>query len=190
MYPIYTDTRGTKVPHTFLVVFHSLKIQFFSLWPVIFKLQAILRQVHRIIHPNNNRNLLHCNMKATLHMCCYKVTGIPNFILWRSIFKIQVHRMTPECPNYWTVNRHPENTNLPPPLKVCSVSFNDQPFSRCMVVQNWKCIAWHWNDLEHLTVKSTLYTLSTYPRAPPSPEAQILVRFAWRPAVSEVQGCR
>ncbi len=37
------------------------------------------------------------------------------------------------------------------------------------------------NDLEHLTVKSTLYTLNT-------PEVQIFFRFSLRLSISEIQG--
>ncbi len=32
--------------------------------------------------------------------------------------------------------------------------------------QNWKCTEWLWTDLEHLTIKNTLYILSIYPRDP------------------------
>ncbi len=40
------------------------------------------------------------------------------------------------------------------------------------------------NDIEHLTVKSTFHTLGNYPNA------QILVRFALRPAFFQIQGCQ
>ena len=46
-----------------------------------------------------------------------------------------------------------------------SILLNEQPFSRYKVVENrkkWDTL----NDLEHLTVKSTLHTLSTYHRGP------------------------
>ncbi len=39
-----------------------------------------------------------------------------------------------------------------------------QPFSRCKGDKYWKCTEWSQNDLEHLTVKRSLYTLSTHPR--------------------------
>ncbi len=39
------------------------------------------------------------------------------------------------------------------------------------------------NDLKHLTVESTLYTLNTHPKA------QISIRFSLRPAIFEIQGC-
>ena len=38
------------------------------------------------------------------------------------------------------------------------------PFSRLRVVDNRKCTKWPQNDLEHLTVKNTLYTLNTCPQ--------------------------
>ncbi len=40
-----------------------------------------------------------------------------------------------------------------------------QPFSRYKVVGIGKCTEWPQDDLEHLTVKSTLYKLSTFPEA-------------------------
>ncbi len=49
------------------------------------------------------------------------------------------------------------------------------------VGENRKCTEWPQTELEQLTVKSTLYTLLT-------PEGQIMVRFALRLAVSEIQG--
>ncbi len=57
------------------------------------------------------------------------------------------------------------------------------------ISENQKCTEWPQTELEHLTVKSSLYTLKTYLWAV---EAQILVRFALRLAVSEihVQGRR
>ena len=38
--------------------------------------------------------------------------------------------------------------------------------SRYKVVRNWKCTEWPLTDLGHFTVKSTLYTLNTYPWGP------------------------
>ncbi len=49
------------------------------------------------------------------------------------------------------------------------------------VAENRKCTKWPQTELKHLPVKSTLYTLNT-------PEAQILVHFALRLAISEIQG--
>ena len=52
------------------------------------------------------------------------------------------------------------------------------------VFENQQCTEWPQTELEHVTDKSTLYTLNTYP------DAQILVRFALRPAVFKIQGRR
>ncbi len=54
----------------------------------------------------------------------------------------------------------------PPKPKFYSVSLYDQPFLRYTVVENQKCTKWPHNDLEHLTVESTLHTLNTHPRGP------------------------
>ncbi len=45
------------------------------------------------------------------------------------------------------------------------ISLYDQSVSRCKLVNNWKCIKWSQNDLEHFMVKSTPYTLK-YQRGP------------------------
>ncbi len=47
-----------------------------------------------------------------------------------------------------------------------------------------ECTEWPQNDLNYLSVKSTLYILNTHP------ETQILLRFALRPAVFDIQPCR
>ncbi len=53
----------------------------------------------------------------------------------------------------------------------------------CKVGENRKCTEWPQTGLEDFTVKRTLYIDSIL-----IPEAQILVRFALRLAVSEIQG--
>ncbi len=45
------------------------------------------------------------------------------------------------------------------------------------VGENQKYTEWPQTEFDQITVKSTLYTLYTYPKA------QILVRFAWQPEV-------
>ena len=63
--------------------------------------------------------------------------------------------------------KYPVYTEYSPPrTKFHSVSFYDQPFSRYKVVENRKCTKWPQNDLNHLTVKSTLYTLNANPQGP------------------------
>ncbi len=51
-------------------------------------------------------------------------------------------------------------------LKFHPIFLNNQLFSRHKVVDNQKCASWPRNDLEHLIVKSTLYTLNTNLRGP------------------------
>ncbi len=46
--------------------------------------------------------------------------------------------------------------------KFSSILHYDQWFSRYKVAKNRKCTKWPQTELEHLTVKSTLYTLNTY----------------------------
>ena len=89
--------------------------------------------------------------------------------------------MAPEWPEALNCRKYPVYS--PPRPKFHSVSLHDQPFSRCKVVENRKCTKWPPNDLNHLTIKSTLYTLNR------NPEAHISLSFAPRPAVFEIQGC-
>ncbi len=42
----------------------------------------------------------------------------------------------------------------------------DQPFSRYKVADNQKCTEWPHNNLEHLIIKGTLYTINIYLRGP------------------------
>ena len=60
----------------------------------------------------------------------------------------------------YILNTHPWGPNFTLKLS-CSY---DQPFLRYKVVKNWKCTEWSQIDLNHLTVKRTLYTLNTHPR--------------------------
>ncbi len=76
-----------------------------------------------------------------------------------------------------TLNIHPRGLNFQ------SVLLYDQPFSRYRFFENRKCTEWPQNDLTHLSVKSTLYTLNTHP------EAQISIRFALRQAIFEILAC-
>ncbi len=64
-----------------------------------------------------------------------------------------------------------------------SVHFALQPtIFEIKVAKNRKCTEWPQTDLEHLTVKSTLFALNTPPPLP----AQILLRFALRGAVFKI----
>ncbi len=54
----------------------------------------------------------------------------------------------------------------PPRLKFWSVSRYDQWFLRYKLTENQKCTECFQTELEHLTVKSTLYALNTYHRDP------------------------
>ena len=60
----------------------------------------------------------------------------------------------------------------------------DQQFSRYKVGENQKCTELPQAELEHLTIKSTLYILYIL-----TTESQILVSFALRLAVSKMQTC-
>ncbi len=51
-------------------------------------------------------------------------------------------------------------------FKFWFVSPYDQRFSRYKVAKNQKCTEWPQTELEHLTVKSTLFTLNIYSRGP------------------------
>ncbi len=90
-------------------------------------------------------------------------------------------------PNWtWTLKsqKYPVNikyVSLRP--KCWSILLYDQRFSRYRVAENQKCTEWPQIELDHLTDKSNLYALNTYPCGPN------FVRFALRPAVFEIQGC-
>ncbi len=116
------------------------------------------------------------------------------FALWLTVSEIhfvhvkghqksEMHRMTPNWT--WTLSSQTYSIYtkyLPLRPKVSSVLLYDHPFPRYKFAENRKCTEWPQTELEHLTGKSTLYTLNTYP------EAQILVRFALWLAVFEIQG--
>ena len=61
-----------------------------------------------------------------------------------------------------------------------SVSLYDQSFSRYKVVENPKRPEWPQNDITHLSVKSSLYTLNTHP------DVQISLLFALRSLVFRI----
>ena len=65
----------------------------------------------------------------------------------------------------YNCHKHPVYIeSLPPRPKFHSVSLYELSFSRYKVVESRKCTEWPQNDLNHLTFKSTLYTLNTYLR--------------------------
>ena len=49
-----------------------------------------------------------------------------------------------------------------PEVHFLSVSLYDHTFSGYKVIENWKSTEWPQSDIEHLTVKRSLYTLNTY----------------------------
>ncbi len=81
-----------------------------------------------------------------------------------------MHRMTPNWS--WTLNSQKYSIYtkyLPLRYKFLSVSLYALPFPRYKVVnmvKNWKCTEWPQTELEHLTAKSTLCTVNTYPWGP------------------------
>ncbi len=85
------------------------------------------------------------------------------------LLKSEMHQMTPN--RSWTLisqkSKVPLSTKyLPLRPKVWSVSLYGQRFPRYKVAEYRKCTEWPQTELQHLTVKSTLYTLNTYPRGP------------------------
>ncbi len=88
--------------------------------------------------------------------------------------------------NYLRMILNTELSKVPlsPRIIFSSVSLCNHPFSRYKIVGNRKSTEWTRNDLEHLTVKSTLYALNTYP------QGTNFIRFTLQPAVLQIQGCR
>ncbi len=87
--------------------------------------------------------------------------------------KFEMDRMSSDWPWILICDKYPVHTEyLPPKPKFSSVLLYDQPFSRYKVVENWKCTEWPQIDIEHVTVKNTLYTPKSCPRS------QILLCFA------------
>ena len=93
--------------------------------------------------------------------------------------------MTPELPEVfnftnipYTLNTHPRGRNI---ISLCSVT-SHFPDTRLSKIGNAR--KGLQNDLNHLSVKSTLFTLNTHP------EAQILLILALQQAVFELQTCR
>ncbi len=84
--------------------------------------------------------------------------------------KSEVHRMTLNWT--WTLNsqKYSIYTKYSPQRpKFWSVLLYDYPFSRYNMYkagENQKCTEWPQTELEHLIVKSTLYTLHIYPWGP------------------------
>ncbi len=82
-------------------------------------------------------------------------------------WKLEMLRMIPEWPKPLKYQNYPVYTEYSQPRrKFHSVSLYNQPFSRYKFVENQKCTEWHQNHLNHLTVKSTVYTLNTLYRGP------------------------
>ena len=110
--------------------------------------------------------------KTTLYILNIFPRG-PNFVrftLQLGVSKIQgrekseIHRMIPNWTwihnnqkYLYTLNTHSRGANI------WSVSLYDERFSRYKVAENQKCTEWPQTELEHLIVKSTLYTLNTHP---------------------------
>ena len=127
-----------------------------------------------------------CNLKIILYILNIDPRG-PNFTPFRSttsrfrdtsLSKIENAPNDPKWPQSLNCQKYPVYTQYPPPrVKFHSVSLYDEPFSRYKAVENPKCTKWPQNDLKNLTVKSTrIHWIFT-------PETQILLRFALRPAV-------
>ncbi len=123
-----------------------------------------------------------CNVSKqskVLYIHLIRTPELQNFVcfaLWLAVSKIQgcqiseMHRVTPNWT--WTLNSQKYlmyTEHLPLRPRFWSISLYDQPFPRYKlykVGKNRKCNDWPQINLQHLTVKSTLYTLKTYPRGP------------------------
>ena len=104
--------------------------------------------MHEILTPDSQ--VVVC---FTLTASCFQDTKLSKF------GKLQMHRIASKL--RWTHNSKKylvQPTYLPLRPKFCSFSLYDQPFSRYRVVEIGK-FRMH---RKHLTVKSILYTLSTY----------------------------
>ena len=101
------------------------------------------------------------------------------FVLRSALFEIQGCRKwgKSECtewPQKWicklSSQKYPVCTKYLALIpKFCSVSHNAKLFFEiqgCQKSEKWECTGWLQNEPEPLTVKSTLYTLSTYPQGP------------------------
>ena len=126
------------------------------------------------------------------HLCLYIVSPYPrapnvvSFALRPVVFEIQgwrkseLHGMTPDwpktlnCLKYFVYTKYLHPYTTPPKTQIWTVSPNDQPFSRYQ--ENRKCTEWSQNDRNHLTVRSTLYILSTYSRSPNFGQFRSMVR--------------
>ncbi len=161
----------------------------FSLRPAVVKIQGRRKlEMHRMI-PNWTWNTLQSKLiyiqqilspEAQILVCFGLRVAVPEI---QARPKSEMHRMIPKWT--WTLNsqKYSIYTNyiLTPEVQISVRFAMNQRFSRYKVVGNRKCTEWQQNELEHLTVKRTLYALYTYPWG------QILVRFALWLAVSEIQ---
>ncbi len=69
-----------------------------------------------------------------------------------------MHRMTPEGSQAFKCQKNPVYTEYSPPRsKLHSVSLYDQSFSKYSVAKNPKWTEWPQNDLNYLTVKSSIH---------------------------------
>ncbi len=101
---------------------------------------------------------------------CYWCTRIPNFTqfcctasCFRDCRKFEVHRITLDWSK--TLNGVCIYKVLTPEAQILARFAQRPAFSRNKVVETSKRTEWLQTDLEHLTVKSTLY-LRAYPRGP------------------------
>ena len=167
----------SPVPHIGVTSIHESHISLrFGLWPAVFKIQAILKKKTTPTDPKmtlNPTGQIH-------HIHVLLVSMTPKF---RSISLYD--QPFSKYRQFWgKCTEWPQNDLKPYKVKgtsyvfyyyprVCVLSISlsikfhlifldDQPFSRYNVVDNQKCTSeWPQNDLEHLTVKRTLYILNT-----------------------------
>ena len=124
---------SSNVPHIFITIVHESQISLrFALWPALFEIQAILRQVHWMT-PNWPWTL---QCQITL----YYITTVPesqislHFALQPAVLELQailrhVHRMTSKWPWILLGQRYTTYVLLvSPSLKFWSVLLYDQRF--------------------------------------------------------------
>ena len=155
----------TNVPHTCITSIHKSQVSIsFALRSAVFEIRPFETSA-----PNGPKMTLNHTRLNVPNICMTSILESqisPRFGLWPTVFEIQailtqVHRMTQN--ELWARSKVPYIcvTNVPEfqisshfPLRASAFEYK--------VVDNRKCTKWTRNDLEHLTVKSTLYILNTW----------------------------
>ncbi len=173
-----------KLPYICITSVRESQISFiFTLQPALFKIQAILRQVHRMTPSDLEPN------KAKLPYIC--ITSVRDYqislcsTLRPALFKIQailrqVHQMIPNWP--WTLQRQITLYLYKNGPWVSNLTLFFSTISRFRVTGHFETRAK--NDLK-MTLNTTRSKVN-HICVTSVPESQFLVRFALRPAVSMI----